>query len=278
MYHYPADIYTEPEPDTDTLANLGPLTGMAGIWTSADGMDVNPKPDGPEHQPFIERYELQPIDAQTNGPQLFYGLRYHTRIVKPDDPETFHDQVGYWLWEPATRAILLTLSIPRGQTAMAVGQATPDAKAFTLAAVRGSLTNGIVSNPFLEQAFRTDRYTIKVEIHTDGTWSYEQDTLLIVPGQARVAVGLEFLATGLVIGAVQVYLDLTAERGDEDTLWRRVVGRVFPAVVSCGCLVIGGATLLGQAGGGLYWLVPSVLSALIFGLVNVWVLLVEILR
>jgi hypothetical protein len=26
MYHYPADIYTEPEPDTDTdtLANLGP--------------------------------------------------------------------------------------------------------------------------------------------------------------------------------------------------------------------------------------------------------------
>ena len=28
MYHYPADIYTEPEPDVDTLANLGPLTRM----------------------------------------------------------------------------------------------------------------------------------------------------------------------------------------------------------------------------------------------------------
>lgn len=65
MYSYPADIYTEPEPDPDTLANLGPLTSMAGIWTSAEGMDVNPKPDGPEHQPFIEHYELQPIDAQT---------------------------------------------------------------------------------------------------------------------------------------------------------------------------------------------------------------------
>ena len=145
MYHYPADIYTEPEPDPDTLANLGPLSSMAGIWTSAAGMDVNLKPDGPEHQPFIERYELQPIDAQTNGPQLFYGLRYHTRIVKPGDPETCHDQVGYWLWEPATHAILLTLSIPRGQTAMAVGHAAPDAKSFTLAAVRGSLVNGIVS-------------------------------------------------------------------------------------------------------------------------------------
>jgi hypothetical protein len=185
MYQYPTDIFTEPEPDTDTLANLGPLTSLAGIWTGADGMDVNPKAHGPEHKPFIEHYELQPIDAQTNGPQLFYGLRYHTRIVQPDDPETFHDQVGHWLWEPATGAILLTLSIPRGQAAMAIGKAAADSKSFTLIAVRGSLTNGIVSNPFLEQAFRTDRYAIKVDIHADGTWSYEQETVLIIPGQSE---------------------------------------------------------------------------------------------
>jgi hypothetical protein len=184
MHNYPADIYTEPEPDTDTLGNLGPLTPMAGIWTSAEGMDVNPKADGPERQAYIERYELQPIDAQTNGPQIFYGLRYHTRIVKPDAPETFHDQVGYWLWEPATGALMLTLSIPRGQAAMAVGQAASDARSFTLTAVRGSLTNGIVSNPFLEHAFRTERYTINVDIHADGTWSYDQDTVLIIPCQA----------------------------------------------------------------------------------------------
>ena len=182
MHQYPADIYTEAEPDPETLANLGPLTAMAGIWTSADGLDVSPKAEGPERQAFIESYELQPIDAQTNGPQLLYGLRYHTHIVKPDEPETFHDQVGYWLWEPATGAILLTLSIPRGQTAMAVGRAAANAKSFTLEAVRGSTTNGIVSNPFLEQSFRTDRYTITVDIHEDGTWSYQQDTLLVIPG------------------------------------------------------------------------------------------------
>ena len=35
MYHYPADIDTEPEPDADTLAYLGPLTGMAGLWSAA---------------------------------------------------------------------------------------------------------------------------------------------------------------------------------------------------------------------------------------------------
>jgi hypothetical protein len=105
--------------------------------------------------------------------------------------------------------------------------------------------------------------------------------LLVVPGQARMALALELLATGLVIGTAQVYLDLKApKRGDGQDLspWRRMLGRVFPEVLSCGCMIIGGATLLAQAGGGLYWLVPSVITALVFGLLNVWVLLVEILR
>ena len=86
---------------------------------------------------------------------------------------------------PATGAVIQTLSIPRGQAAMAVGQATADARSFRLEAVRGSETNGIVSNPFLEYAFRTERYTITVTIHDDGTWSYEQETLLVIPGQAE---------------------------------------------------------------------------------------------
>jgi hypothetical protein len=41
-----------------------------------------------------------------------------------------------------------------------------------------------VSNPFLEAAFRTDRYTITVDLHADGTWSYEQTTILVIPGLA----------------------------------------------------------------------------------------------
>lgn len=183
MTDFPADIYTEPEPDVDTLKNLGPLTGMAGIWKGT-GEDLHPAVDGPERQAFIERYELQPIDPQTNGPQLFYGLRYHTRIVKPDFVETFHEQVGYWLWEPATGTIVHTLAIPRAQIAMAVGHAAANAKTFRLEAVHGSATNGIVSNPFLEYAFKTVQFTIQVTILPDGTWSYQQDTVMIIPGIA----------------------------------------------------------------------------------------------
>ena len=180
------DIYTElSDVDPDTLSNLGPLRPMAGIWRSATGVDVHPVAEGSKTQPFVDRIELQPIDPQTNGPQLFYGLRYHQHIVKPGEVETFHDQVGYWLWEPATGTIIQTVAIPRGQTAMATGKASRDATEFELAAARGSTTNGICSNPFLEDAFRTDDYRIKVTIHTDGSWSYEEDTTLTIRGQSE---------------------------------------------------------------------------------------------
>jgi hypothetical protein len=181
----PKDIYSEPEADPDTLSHLGPLAPLAGVWLGERGLDVHPKADGPRKQAYVERYELQPIDAQTNGPQLYYGLRYHTHIVKPGRLKTFHDQVGYWLWEPATGAILLTLALPRGQVAMAAGNAAADARRFTLRAERGSLTNGIISNPFLEAAFKTTAWEITVTVNDDGTWQYEQTTTLVIPDLAE---------------------------------------------------------------------------------------------
>jgi hypothetical protein len=183
---YSDDIYTEPaDIDVHTLRNLGPLTGMAGIWEGNRSMDVNPKAAGPVQQEFVERIEMQPIDPQANGPQLLYGLRYHTRIVKPGEIETYHDQVGYWLWEPATGNLIQSLAIPRGQTALAFGQATKDATTFELIAKRGMETNGICSIPFLEYAFKTVEYRIKVTINSDGTWAYDEDTVLIVRGKTE---------------------------------------------------------------------------------------------
>ena len=185
MADYPTDIYTEPKVDPNTLVNLGPLTSMAGIWEGTKGVDVKPKADGPRSQDYVERIELQPIDPQTNGPQLLYGLRYHTHVTKPGLTKTYHDQVGYWLWEPATGTVIHTLAIPRGQIAMAVGKAAPDAKRFTLEARRGTTEYGICSNPFLEHAFRTDSFTITVTINDDGSWGYEEDTVLMIKGQGE---------------------------------------------------------------------------------------------
>jgi hypothetical protein len=184
MTQFPTDIFTEPSVvDVDTLKNLGPLRSMAGIWEGQRGLDVKPKAEGPKKQVYIEHIELQPIDPQTNGPQLLYGLRYHTHVVKPDQIGTYHDQVGYWLWEPATDTVIHTLAIPRAEIVMAVGKASKDAKEFELVATHGSDSFGIRSAPFLDYAFKTVEFRIRISINSDGTWSYDEDTVLMIRGK-----------------------------------------------------------------------------------------------
>ena len=181
---FPDDIFTEPaDVDPDTLANLGPLRRLAGTWESAEGRDVNPKADGPEKRDYIEQMVFEPIDPQANGPQLLYGLRYHTHITTAVEDITFHDQVGYWLWEPATGLVMQTLAIPRGQIAIAAGHTAADADRLVLVAERGHTEYGICSTAFLEHAFRTDRYQIELTFNPDGSISYVLDTTLEVRGQ-----------------------------------------------------------------------------------------------
>ena len=179
----PDDIFTEPDDiDPDTLAHLGPLRRLAGVW-EGQGVDSNPKADGPETRQYSERIVMQPIDAQPNGPQLFYGLRYHTHINTAEDEITFHDQVGYWLWEPATGLIMQSLAIPRGQVALASGHAGQDDVKLNVSSERGKTDYGICSTDFLERAFTTDSYRLDVEFHADGSWSYVSETVLDVRGQ-----------------------------------------------------------------------------------------------
>jgi len=184
MAGIPDDIYTEPDDfSADTLANLGPLRPLAGEWRSDGGTDVSPKADGPERRRYLEHIRMDPIDPQPNGPQLLYGLRYHIHINTPEEAITFHDQVGYWLWEPATGLIMQSIAIPRGQVVLAGGTAAPGDKRISVEARRGDTRFGICSTTFLEEAFRTDYYRIDITFNDDGSWTYVTRTDLAVRGK-----------------------------------------------------------------------------------------------
>ncbi len=186
MSVYGDDIYSEPPTiDADTLRNLGPLGPLAGTWRGEEGVDIAPKAAGPRTLGFHETFDLQPVDPGNNGPQLLYSLRYHAHMTKIGQVGTYHDQVGYFLWEPATETVMMSLSIPRGQTLLAAGPATADAKSFTLTATRGDPAWGICSNPYLEENFRTDSFTITITINDDGSWSYDEDTVMAIKGQSE---------------------------------------------------------------------------------------------
>jgi hypothetical protein len=74
---------------------------------------------------------------------------------------------------------------PRGQTVLSEGHATAEATSFEVAAARGTTEAGICSTRFLEEAFRTDAFQMKVTINPDGSWSYFQDTVMQIRGQTE---------------------------------------------------------------------------------------------
>ena len=186
MLPIPADIFTEQEnASPDGLANLGPLRRLAGIWQADKGIDINPKAGGPERRVFREHVRMDPIDPQSNGPQLLYGLRYHIHINTPEEDITFHDQVGYWLWEPATGLIMQSVTIPRGQVLLASGLAKPDDKKISVSATRGDTRYGICSTEFLDEAFCTESYRCDITFNDDGSWTYDISTVLLVKGAPK---------------------------------------------------------------------------------------------
>lgn len=180
---YLDDIYTEAEGSDDTLGHLGPLSFLPGVWEGTKGVDVHPQVDGPETEEYVERWTFDPTDRQANGPQLYYGLRYHQHVHKPDEVETFHDQVGYLLWEPATGLVVMTLAIARAQVAMAGATVAPDAAGFTLRAEAGDPHFGISTAPFLDAAFHTSAWEVTFRSMDAQTFSYRQTTTLHVHGQ-----------------------------------------------------------------------------------------------
>lgn len=183
MSEFPTDIYTEPSNlDFNTLANLGPCVAWLESGRAPRDLTSNRRPKVPNSRSTSNGSSFNPSTCRPTARNFFYGLRYWTHIVKPDQVKTYHDQIGYWLWEPATGAVIHSLAIPHAQAALAAGTAAVDATSFEVSATRGRTDYGICSTPFLEHAFRTDSFRIRVTINPDGTWSYFEDTVLIIPG------------------------------------------------------------------------------------------------
>jgi len=165
------------------LENLGPLRYLVGTWEGVTGDDTAPSDDrGTEKNKYRERMVLEPLNPVDNHEQHLFGLRYHTQAFRIGESDPFHDEVGYWLWEPATGLIMQTIAIPRGQVVLAGGTAAPDDKSISVEARRGDTRFGICSTTFLEAAFRTDYYRIDITFNGQDSWTYVTRTDLAVRG------------------------------------------------------------------------------------------------
>ncbi len=169
----------------EIIKNLGPLAPLAGIWEGDKGEDSAPSDDrGTETNKFRERITFEPMGPVNNHEQVLYGLRYTTTVWPLGASDPFHEELGYWLWDAQAKQVLRCFTVPRGVSVIAGGTVEPDAKSFELVADAGSETYGICSNQFLDKEFKTVRYELKVTLHDDHSFSYEEDTQLQIKGQS----------------------------------------------------------------------------------------------
>jgi hypothetical protein len=171
----------------ENLRGLGPLAPFAGVWEGDKGKDESPDDDrvSIEHNAFRERVVLEPIGRVDNHEQSLFGLRYRKTAWRIGVEESFHEEVGYWLWDGAAKEVMLSFIVPRGVTVLAGGSVEPDAKSFKLSSEVGSEVFGICSGPFLDREFKTLRFEIELTLNADGSFSYDETTELQIKGQSE---------------------------------------------------------------------------------------------
>jgi hypothetical protein len=165
--------------------DYGPLAGLIGVWKGGEGMDVAPEPDDDEHNPYYETIIFEAAgDVDNAEEQVLSIVRYHQEVRRKSTDEVFHDQVGYWLWEPATGMIVQTLTIPRAVTLLAGGNANIDDDSVVLE-VRAAADDpdwGIIESPFMQTKARTLEFSHRLTI-TGDRLSYQETTLLDIYGK-----------------------------------------------------------------------------------------------
>lgn len=168
----------------DLDKNYGPLAWLIGTWEGDKGDDIAPGDDrGTENNLFRERIVFTPIGMVNNHEQTLYGLRYSTTAWRIGIADSFHEEVGYWLWDQVSQQIMKSFIVPRGVTVLAGGTSDRNAKNFTMQAKLGSPTYGICSNQFLDLEFKTVQFDLSVTIHDENSWSYNEDTQLLMKGK-----------------------------------------------------------------------------------------------
>ena len=170
----------------EIMDNLGPLRQLAGIWEGSKGKDVAPSDDrGTENNSYKERITFEPFGPVNNHEQTLWGLRYTTTAWRLNESDAYHEESGYWLWDPKDKQVMRMFMIPRGVTVLAGATVEANANSFQLKAECGSTTYGICSNLFLDKEFKTVRYTLNINV-SGQELSYDEDTELAMKGRKEI--------------------------------------------------------------------------------------------
>jgi len=175
--------------------DFGPLQHLFGTWKGDKGLDVTPvKPTGKpaatkklqkEEIPYFDVITIEPVGDVINAEeQTLVVARYHQSVFRKSDKEQFHDEIGYWIWNPANKTVMQSLLIPRAVGLLAGGKVT-EAKGAITFKVSAAIDNkdwGIIQSPFMQKKARTERFVHTVTV-SGKTMTYNETTTLNIYGK-----------------------------------------------------------------------------------------------
>ncbi len=102
-------------------------------------------------------------------------------------------------------------------------------------------------------------------------------TFGLVPGQSIVAYGIEVLTSAVAAWGITLQIQRRAPVDPgHPKLW--MASRVMATQAATLPMIVAGLSLITQRGGGLFWIVASVIASFLAALIDAWVLLIEIQR
>ena len=171
----------------DGEVDYGPLAGLIGTWQGDDGLDVAPEPNGTEESPYYETIVFDAAgDAENAESQTLAVVRYHQVVSRKSNGEVFHDQVGFWTWDAASRTLAHSIVIPRVVAVLAGGTFEGDPKAgevvLEVAAKLGDPDWGILQSPFMRDNAKTLAFEYRATLRGDEL-EYAETTHLEIYGR-----------------------------------------------------------------------------------------------
>jgi len=151
------------------------------------GEDIAPdkdSEDGTEVNPYYETITFEPVGDVTNAKeQTLSVVRYHQVVSRKSNDEVFHDQIGYWIYDPKTESVIETVTIPRAVTLIAGGSATitGDSVKIDVVSEEGSKF-GIAQSPFMSEKAKTTKFTHTLTIDGD-SMEYREVTFVDIYGR-----------------------------------------------------------------------------------------------
>lgn len=171
-----------------TEEDYGPLKGLIGIWKGDKGLDVAPDPEGTENNPYYETINYEACGDVSNAETQVLSVIHYRQIVKRKaDNKVFHDQTGYWMWDPERLLVMHSLTIPRAVCVLAGGKyegglSVEGDVLIEVAAHVGDENWSIIQSPFMAENARTTAFNQGI-IVGDDKLSYAQAMMVDIYGK-----------------------------------------------------------------------------------------------